>query len=217
MDLYIIRHGDPDYDNDTLTDYGWRQAEALAKRLLAEGIDTIYSSPLGRAKATAKPYADLTGKKVIIQPWAREIGPLHMPNQYFLSDECIEKGHRWFETERFKHIPLGEVAACLHAGIDAIIGANGYERRNNVYVPYDPNNKKIALFCHGNMASVMIPHLLNVPINKTLAQTVLYTTSITVFHFDDNPSGSLPVCTMFNERSHLKSLPDPNVDKIPQV
>lgn len=218
MDLYIIRHGDPDYDNDTLTEYGWRQAKILGKRLSAEGIDYIYSSPMGRAKNTATPLAELLDKPIIIQPWAREIGvPCWTPNQFLLSDECMEKGFRWFETERFKDIPMAEVSAAIHSGLDAMLAFHGYERRGDKYIPYAPNNDKVALFCHGNMAATMIPHLFNIPINKVWAQTVLYTTSITIFHFTDNPEGALPVCKMLNERSHLKKLPDPNFDKIPQV
>jgi len=41
MILYIIRHGDPDYANDTLTEYGWRQAEALGERMAKEKLDLI--------------------------------------------------------------------------------------------------------------------------------------------------------------------------------
>jgi probable phosphoglycerate mutase len=45
--LYIIRHGDPDYINNTITPQGHLEAQALAKRLEREGITRIYSSPLG--------------------------------------------------------------------------------------------------------------------------------------------------------------------------
>ena len=33
MRIYIIRHADPDYDNDTLTSVGHRKAVALAEKL----------------------------------------------------------------------------------------------------------------------------------------------------------------------------------------
>jgi len=57
--LYIIRHGDPDYDTDkehggSLTGNGKAEASALAKWLASEGITHAYSSPLGRAKLTAE-------------------------------------------------------------------------------------------------------------------------------------------------------------------
>lgn len=34
MRLYIIRHAEPDYENDTITAEGHKQAEALAKKNL---------------------------------------------------------------------------------------------------------------------------------------------------------------------------------------
>lgn len=52
MRLYVIRHGHPDYANDTITTAGHLEAQALAQRLKAEGIDRIYTSPLGRAMHT---------------------------------------------------------------------------------------------------------------------------------------------------------------------
>ena len=45
MLLYIIRHGDPDYSTDTLTERGWQQAEAVGKRIAAAKIDRIFTSP----------------------------------------------------------------------------------------------------------------------------------------------------------------------------
>ncbi len=59
MLLYVIRHSDPDYEHDTLTPLGHRQAEAAAKRLAVNGLTHIYSSPAGRAIATAKPTSEI--------------------------------------------------------------------------------------------------------------------------------------------------------------
>lgn len=53
MKLLIIRHGDPDYVNDTLTARGWKEAELLAKRIAPMDIKDIYVSILGRARDTA--------------------------------------------------------------------------------------------------------------------------------------------------------------------
>ena len=55
MLLYIIRHGEPDYTTDTLTERGRLQAEAVGKRMAASKIDRIFSSPMGRAIQTAEP------------------------------------------------------------------------------------------------------------------------------------------------------------------
>ena len=49
MLLFSIRHGEPIYDPDSLTPFGHRQAEAVAKRLALYGIDEIYASSSNRA------------------------------------------------------------------------------------------------------------------------------------------------------------------------
>ena len=43
MRILIIRHADPDYANDTLTEKGWKEASLLADRLQKEKIDYFYS------------------------------------------------------------------------------------------------------------------------------------------------------------------------------
>ena len=73
MLLYIVRHGDPDYKNDCLTERGWLQAEAVGKRIAASGINEIYSSPMGRAKQTAEPACRLLGLPCNIEPWSHEV------------------------------------------------------------------------------------------------------------------------------------------------
>ena len=74
MRLLIIRHGDPDYTNDTLTEKGHREAKLLAERLKKERIDAIYSSPLGRAKDTCRYAANALNmeNEVEIEPFFKE-------------------------------------------------------------------------------------------------------------------------------------------------
>lgn len=65
MRLILVRHGEPDYEKDCLTELGHKQAEIVAKRLLEENIQKIYCSPLGRAQQTAQPFAKLSGIETI--------------------------------------------------------------------------------------------------------------------------------------------------------
>ena len=48
MKLIFIRHGDPDYEKDSLTEKGWRKLEILAGRVSRWNIRDIYCSPFGR-------------------------------------------------------------------------------------------------------------------------------------------------------------------------
>ena len=66
MLLYIVRHGIPNYETDSLTPDGQKQAEAVSRRLVQAGIDEIYSSPLGRAIQTAQPTAKKLGLEMLL-------------------------------------------------------------------------------------------------------------------------------------------------------
>ena len=53
MRLIFIRHAEPDYEHDSLTEKGWREAKLLAVRTKSWQVDDFYVSPLGRAQDTA--------------------------------------------------------------------------------------------------------------------------------------------------------------------
>ena len=71
MRILIIRHGDPNYVNDTLTEKGWKEAGCLAEKLAEEKLDYIYVSPLGRAKDTASVTLKTLGKEAVEYEWLR--------------------------------------------------------------------------------------------------------------------------------------------------
>ena len=72
MRILIIRHGDPDYVHDSLTEKGWREAELLKNRLIREPMSAIYCSPLGRAQATAQPTLTALGRTAETCDWLQE-------------------------------------------------------------------------------------------------------------------------------------------------
>ena len=219
MDFYLIRHGDPDYENDTLTEYGWKQAEDLGERLAKEEIDYIYSSPLGRAQATAAPLARILKKEIVLLPWAAEVGlpAVFSPSSYLLNEDCLSRKERWFENEHFKDLPLLEISTAAFSGLDCLLAIHGYRSvGGNIYTADRPNNYKIALFCHGYIGATLLAHLFGLPMNRTWASTCLWTTGVTKFHFKNTDKGYVPSCQYLNDRSHLFNLPDPNFDKLPK-
>ena len=72
MLLYVIRHGDPIYDPDTLTPKGKLQAAAMGKRLAIHGLDRVFVSPNGRARETCQPACDLLGLTPTVEAWTSE-------------------------------------------------------------------------------------------------------------------------------------------------
>lgn len=49
MKLIFIRHAEPDYGHDSLTEKGFREAELVAVRAKNWSVSQFYCSPLGRA------------------------------------------------------------------------------------------------------------------------------------------------------------------------
>ncbi len=55
MKLIFIRHAEPDYQTDSLTEKGAREAALLGERTKDWTISQVYCSPMGRAQKTAGP------------------------------------------------------------------------------------------------------------------------------------------------------------------
>lgn len=75
MRIIFIRHGDPDYAHDTLTEKGRKEAALLAEHfhlLHAEQAD-FYVSPLGRARDTAAYVLDKLGREAQIREFLQEL------------------------------------------------------------------------------------------------------------------------------------------------
>lgn len=68
MRLIIVRHGDPDYEKDSLTEKGWREAAILADRISRLEVKEFYVSPLGRARDTASLTLEKMGRKATVCP-----------------------------------------------------------------------------------------------------------------------------------------------------
>ncbi len=72
MRILIIRHGDPNYEIDSLTETGWEEARLLVDRMKKEDVTQFYVSPLGRARDTSKPTLEALGRSAIELDWLRE-------------------------------------------------------------------------------------------------------------------------------------------------
>jgi probable phosphomutase (TIGR03848 family) len=81
--LFLIRHGENDWVEKGklagrtagvyLNEKGRQQAAALAERLKAQPISTIYSSPLERCIETAQPLADALNLQIVAEPGVLEV------------------------------------------------------------------------------------------------------------------------------------------------
>ena len=75
MKIWFIRHGDPDYEHDTLTEKGFREAAALTGYLKDKKIDAFYCSPLGRAKDTIHDTLAIRGMQAEVKDFLTDFLP----------------------------------------------------------------------------------------------------------------------------------------------
>ena len=174
MRLLIIRHADPDYAIDSLTEKGHREAALLAERLSKEKIDAFYVSPLGRARDTAGYTLRKIGREAQVCDWLREFpAVIDKPNEqgdiawdWMPADWTAYP--EFFDRERWMHHPAMEAGGvpALYAdvctGLDALLENHGYKREGAYYRAVRANRETVALFCHFGLACVLLSHLLNV-------------------------------------------------------
>ena len=72
MKIVFIRHGDPNYELDALTEKGILEAKALIPRIEKINADYYYVSPLGRARQTAQIAMERIDKEAKVLDWLRE-------------------------------------------------------------------------------------------------------------------------------------------------
>ena len=219
MLLYIVRHGDPNYEKDCLTERGLIQAEAVGKRIAASGIDQIYSSPMGRARQTAAPACRLLGLPCQIEDWAHEVeeerltpepyGELKsvsvIQNTYYRENGGIDLPYdKAFEAVGFRKSQMDVATSRIAAGGREFLERLGYREENGVYRILRKNEDKVALFCHTVMARAWLSTLLHIPIHLMWAGFQMTHTGVTVLEFKNNENGvTAPYCRCFSDMSHL--------------
>jgi len=218
--LYILRHGDPIYSPDTLTQKGRLQADALAKRLASAGLDKVYSSPLGRAKETAQPTCDLLGLKYEIEEWTSEslawkdfsmVMPdgkrrwtFSRPGPVLRNDMTIEAGAKWHELDVFSQTNAREGYDRICRASDGFLEKHGYRREGAVYRITDPNDLRIAVFCHEGFSLTWLSHLLGIPPHIFWTGFGITHSGLTLLQFYNHDEGyTVPRCLCHSDLSHI--------------
>jgi len=175
MKLIIIRHADPDYSIDSLTEKGWKEAELLSERIIRMDVKEFYTSPLGRAKDTASVTLKKLGRDAIELPWLREFqapiidsytGKERIPWDLLPADWTAIP--EYYDNQQWHTVPVMaaghvyEEALRVFNGIDEVLKKHGYEREGNLYRAVNPNTDTIVLFCHFGVECVILSHLLGI-------------------------------------------------------
>ena len=219
--LYIIRHGDPIYDPDSLTPKGHRQAEAVGRRLSNVGISKIYSSPMIRAQQTAKPLAEMMHLDINIEEWASEDTAYRemsmdyhgqicwywrLPVEEYVNDSTVKDHDNWYDMPSLEghgeSIKKGmeRILACS----DEFIARHGYRREGTLYRIENPNDDRIAMFCHEGFSKAWVAQLLGIAPHVFAASFDVTHSGIIIIEFPNNENGiTRPRCLAWSDTSHI--------------
>ncbi len=185
MEVLLIRHGDPDYENDCLTELGKAEARQLAETLISVPIEKIYASPLGRAQETCGYTTARKGQSATTLDWLKERaikrGDVYLweaPGSMLLPDgEAIQPDAGFDLAER---LPEGiEQYARVSDGFDALLATYGYRRDGELYRVESSIDKRIALFCHKGVILTLLAKLLHWPLPMIFASLHIDPTGVT--------------------------------------
>lgn len=222
MLLFILRHADPIYNPDSLTERGHIQAEALAKRLALYGIDKIYSSSMIRAQQTAHPTEVLLNKTAELADWAREDvlyrawstehngtrrWIFHNPEKSQMRDPSVSAlGLKWYEHPLFSGIPGEREYMRLLEHSDEFLLRLGYrhDRENCRYIAENHTDERVAMFCHQGFGLSWLGVMLDIPLPIIWTGFDYSHTGMTVVEFEPDEKGIvLPQVLTLSNDSHL--------------
>ena len=216
MHLYLIRHADPDYENDTLTPQGWAEARALAKRFGPIGLTAIYSSCTVRSEATAACMAEAAGGEVIREPWIME--PAHLTvrqdgRRFMMWDtfgETVRAGiemptqSTWTDRPPFDAPEVRTMWTDFRGRIDELVAAHGYIRENGRYRIERRNRDRVAVVTHNGTVLLFLAHLLELPVSLCWSGFYSWPASVTTIFFEEHSDEwAVPRALGVADLSHL--------------
>ena len=225
MLFYYVRHGDPIYNPDSLTDLGTAQAEALKHRFAAYGLDKIYSSTSNRAYLTAEPTAKILKLPIEKLDWCKEsyafkefcvknendefAWPFYDKTSIdaFLSPELLALGDKWYEHPRFEGVDIKAGIERIDREADAFFLSLGYkhDREKNVFIPVAPTDERVALFAHEGFGMAFLSSVLGIPYPLFCTRFAISHSCYTVIEFKEhyNSGYVVPTVLQHSNDSHL--------------
>ncbi len=177
MDLFLIRHGQPDWAPDrvarndpNLTSLGQEQAVRVAHRLASlEDVDALWASTMSRALETATPISSEIRRDLVPYDWLQEINnppewdgaPADEIDRRFAEANVREIDEMW------DGLPGGESFRTFHervvGGLRETLAANGIrpqeETARHLWTVDDPD-RKVIIVAHAGTNAVVLGHLL---------------------------------------------------------
>lgn len=208
MRLLLIRHGDPDYERDSLTEKGRVEAELLSQRLCKMDIKAFYVSSMGRARDTISPTLEKMGREAVVCDWLREVdlSPFSLwrllPSDWQY-DEIQYDYNNWKSAELFRNTRIQRVSDYATENLDRMLGNYGYVREGKNYRVTKPNKDTLVLVTHFGLESILLSHLMNLPLLPIVKSMAAAPASVITLITEEREQGTALFRMTIGETAHL--------------
>ena len=223
MRILIVRHAEPNYDHDSLTEKGHREAELLARRLAAIPTKAYYVSPLGRAQETAGYTLRLVHRTAETLPWLAEFrgaavdpvtGKPHIPWDFptpaWYDHSRLMDRSAWPDDPLTSGGNVREIWEETQAGIDALLLTHGYRRAGCMYRCDRNTDDTLVLFCHFGIGMAILSYLTGLPPVPIWQSFLCLPSSITTLITQERVKGEVAFrCLCAGDVSHLLQAGEP--------
>lgn len=218
MRLLFIRHGDPDYENDTLTPKGHREARLFSATAVGLGLGIVFQSPLGRAKDTAAYSLEETGLRATTCDWLREFSATvdinASPDLQYAFPDCRKEGERflprivwdmlpgflakhpeyldpvgWRASEAARRGNLVEVYDNVRDAFLKLLREHGYRKEKGCFYVEQESEETLTFFCHFGITCVLLSILWDVSPFLLWHTLILAPTSLTEVITEEREQG----------------------------
>lgn len=204
MLFFYVRHGDPIYNPDSLTELGHQQAEALVRRMEICNPSRIFASSSNRAIQTAEPTAKKLNKEIEILDWCHEKHAIKdfwaesqsghsfwcfgLPEYrcLFNSKEVRDLGREWYNHPAFAGSNFKNGQERVQMATDELFASLGYRHvpEEGGYIAERPNDDRIAMFAHQGFGMIFMSCLLDIPYPIYSTHFDMTHTGVTVIEFE---------------------------------
>ncbi|MBQ9299677.1 MAG: histidine phosphatase family protein [Clostridia bacterium] len=223
MRILIVRHAEPDYVHDCLTEKGRREADLLGQRLAAIPAKAYYVSPLGRAQETAAYTLKRVNRQAVTLPWLAEFrGRVPVPGtdrgripwdyrtaQWAGREQLMDR-ENWQQDALVRGGTVADIWQETKDGVDALLMEHGYRRDGCVYRCENNTDDTLVLFCHYGIGMAVLSWLTNMPPVPMWQNFLFLTSSVTTVITQERIKGEIEFrCLCAGDVSHLLAAGEP--------
>lgn len=233
MRLLFIRHAEPDYEHDSLTEKGVAEAEALAAFAGRLDLGTCYVSPLGRAVKTASYTLAALGKTAETLDWLQEFPARidverhpevlpafpgsHLPDgtwrrhivwdimpAYYAAHPELADPVLWRTSDIAAKSNMLLVYDYVMEQFDALLAEHGYVREEGFYRVVRETSETLTFFCHFGISAVLLSRLMNISPFVPLHKLCMLPSSVTEVVTEEREPGTASFRALrIGDLSHL--------------